>query len=729
MAKKYPFSADKHAHDIELVSNRAYNLAQEALSDKRFDDYDKYIELHQSADEILLAIQSGMVNYKVSMLDGETLNKANELVATAISIRDGISFQYTQKDKSNDLDVQEELSDGNSSFEYYEKVNKLALKEATYENAIEYHSFVKELLFSGERPAETISAINKRFDMVETDAKYVSQVWQTCVSEKNDFIDNINTCIADYKRLSSYVYGVDELKNKISISADEGNTAEVDYLKSMILDSSKSFSKRALGKPYWNDILSLTLFMDRQEVEGIIQKPNTYEELLIACRDFIKNNGLEHYMCKNIDRFASESCYPIEKGSIFTIISATDKVTGEKGFTSAYLTTQGDISKAPNAQVHKYAAQARQSLNKNMESLKKKGAVKEPVFVEYKDMVVLSFLAKMNSPIFESYKKQAVEGKTHLKSSNKELDYDTLKDYEKLKEGVKSFFESGAFKEYLQMCSRFHNYSFHNSLLIWLQKPEATRCASVKVWNSLGRTIKTGSKGIKIYAPCLSKMTDEEKQARGIDKQEDVKALRGFKIVNTFDMSQTEGKPLPSICEELKGTVSQMDSIIKGLENISGIKIGYEDINSGAKGYYSPTEQKIAIKEGMDNLQTIKTAIHETAHSLFDNPQSKYYIPDSPTCDKEVRAESVAFMVATRLGLDTSDYSFAYVSSWSSGKSVEELENNMKHIIKGTNDIFEAINKQIKLVETDDDIRGLQMQSVANNNVSQSATKGNGMRI
>ncbi len=723
MAEKlYPFGREKHAHDLMLVVNRLNNLADDALADSQYDKYEELSERASAAEEIYEAVINGSGDYKVVYLDGATVAKANELVAVAQSIRDGMALQYAQNDFEG---VENAPKDSNKTAEYVEITSKITSDDATFDDAISYHQYIKGILYPQDKVKKNISAIESRLELSETDIDYVSSVWQSCILDKGAIVDRLSTAISENKRNSAYIKGVEQLQQKLETATKEGNTAECASLKSAILEGSKSFASHSVEGQEWNDITALTLFMKESTIKEMIKEPNAYESLLVACRDFIKNDGLEDFMCKRIGTYRAAECYPVDKASVFTVIKTENETTKEMGYAIAYLTTNGDIARMEKAPVERYAAQARFALDKKIKGLKAKGF--DPVFVEYKDMVVLSFLAKMNSEKYSTFKDMAVGGKTKIDYNKDKINVDNLKNYEELKKGVKSFFESGKFKEYLDMCSRFHNYSFHNSLLIWLQEPSATRCASVKTWNALGRTVKAGAKGLHIYAPLLRKLSDEEKREQGIDVSETAKELRGFKLVSTFDLSQTEGKPLPSICEELTGSVEQMESIIRGLENVSGIKIEYKNIDGGAKGYYSPSEQRIVVQEGMDNLQTVKTAIHETAHSLFDNPQSKHYIPDSSRCDKEVRAESVAYMVSKQLGLDTSDYSFAYVTSWSSDKSVEELENNMKHIIKGTDEIFTAINKEIKLVDSAFDM--LEMQAQAEQKSSQSLASGKGMSL
>ena len=182
-----------------------------------------------------------------------------------------------------------------------------------------------------------------------------------------------------------------------------------------------------------------------------------------------------------------------------------------------------------------------------------------------------------------------------------------------LEEGVKAVFESDAYKAYLKCMSKFHNYSLNNTLLIALQYPEASLCAGYQAWKKdHGRQVRKGEKGIKIIAPCKYKVESEDKDENGKPKIEE---REGFRVVTTFDISQTEGPELPSVgVDELKGDVSDYRKLFNALTEICPVPIYTEDIQGGAKGYYSDTDRKIVIKSDMSQMQTIKTMIHEMAH-------------------------------------------------------------------------------------------------------------------
>lgn len=243
---------------------------------------------------------------------------------------------------------------------------------------------------------------------------------------------------------------------------------------------------------------------------------------------------------------------------------------------------------------------------------------------------------------------------------------------ERLDRGVREVFESGKWAEYLQVMSRFHRYSANNSLLIAMQMPEATAVASYTDWKrKFNRQVRKGERGIRILAPVRYR-----RKVEGEDGDEAViEHLAGFRLASTFDLSQTDGDPLPEIAELLDGTVGRYEQVMLAIAAAAPVPIGFEEIPGSANGYFSRAERKIAIRRGMSQAQTVKTAIHELAHSRmhdFDEGTPKEELPDRAT--REVQAESVAFAVASHYGLDTGDYSFGYVASWASGRELDELK-------------------------------------------------------
>ncbi len=269
---------------------------------------------------------------------------------------------------------------------------------------------------------------------------------------------------------------------------------------------------------------------------------------------------------------------------------------------------------------------------------------------------------------------------------------------DRLEQGIQDLFDSDRFKEYLRVMSKFHDYSFNNTLLIAMQKPDATFVAGYTSWKKdYGRQVVSHAKSIKVLAPSPYKVKREvdkidpttQKPVIGKDgkpvKEETEITVPAFKVVSVFDVSQTEGKELPTIgVDELTGDVEQYADFFKATEQASPAPVGFEKIESGAKGYYSQTEKRIAINEGMSELQNLKTLIHEIAHAKLHDidlnapAEEQADRPDRRT--REVQAESIAYAVCQHYGLDTSDYSFAYVAKWSSGRELSELKASLKTI-------------------------------------------------
>ena len=286
---------------------------------------------------------------------------------------------------------------------------------------------------------------------------------------------------------------------------------------------------------------------------------------------------------------------------------------------------------------------------------------------------------------------------------------------DKLEQGIKELFESERFKEYLRTMSKFYNYSFNNTLLIAMQKPEATYVAGYTSWQrNFDRQVLKGERGIKILAPAPYKAQEErekidpltQKPVIGTDGKavtETVEVLRpAFKVVSVFDVSQTDGKELPDIIvDELKGTVENYEAFFDALKQVSPVPISFEDIPGGAKGFFSPVESRIAIQDGMSEIQTVKTAIHEIAHAKLHavKPDEKTAPEDrKDRHTKEVEAESVAYTVCQRYGIETSDYSFGYIAGWSSGKETKELKSSLDTIRKTAAEMIEGIDAKLKVL-------------------------------
>ena len=277
---------------------------------------------------------------------------------------------------------------------------------------------------------------------------------------------------------------------------------------------------------------------------------------------------------------------------------------------------------------------------------------------------------------------------------------------DRLETGTQELFESERYKAYLTTMSKFHSYSFNNTLLIAMQGGQLV--AGYNKWrDDFHRNVKKGEKAIKILAPAPFKAKKEVqkldaqgrpvmgKDGKPVTEVQEIQ-VPAFKIVSVFDVNQTEGEPLPSIgVEELTGSVERYGEFFKALEQTSPVPIGFEDIPGGSHGYYHLTEKRIAIQEGMSELQTLKTAIHEIAHSKLhaidpEAPAKQADRPDSRT--REVQAESVAYAVCQHYGLDTSDYSFGYVAGWSSGKDLKELKASLETIRATAHELITTID-------------------------------------
>ena len=270
---------------------------------------------------------------------------------------------------------------------------------------------------------------------------------------------------------------------------------------------------------------------------------------------------------------------------------------------------------------------------------------------------------------------------------------------EKLEEGVRAVFTSHEYREYLNFLSKFHDYSYNNVILIKMQLPSASLVAGYGDWlKKHHRYVRKGEKAIRILAPTPYKKKKEMDviDEHGNKSKEEVEVLVPcFTIVNVFDVSQTEGEPLPSLgVDELDGTVEQFDTFMDALVAASPAPIGFENIPGSAHGYYDHVERRIAIQEGMPQLQTVKTGVHEVAHAILHAwPEGGKKPKDGPDRHtKEVQAESVAYTVCQHYGLETSDYSFAYIAGWSSGRDVKELKESLCVIRQTAHDLIAAID-------------------------------------
>ena len=281
---------------------------------------------------------------------------------------------------------------------------------------------------------------------------------------------------------------------------------------------------------------------------------------------------------------------------------------------------------------------------------------------------------------------------------------------DRLEQGISELFESDRYKEYLSVMSKFHNYSFNNTVLIAMQKPDASLIAGFNAWkNEFGRNVKRGEKGIRIIAPSPFKV---KKQMEKIDPktqrpvigrdgkpvtEEREVTIPAFKVVSVFDVSQTEGRELPNLAvDALTGDVDKYKDFFAALEKTSPVPVGFEKIEGGAHGYYHLEEERIALNEGESQLQNLKTLIHEIAHAKLHSIDLNIPLDEQPNRPdrrtREVEAESIAYTVCQHYGLDTSDYSFGYVAGWSSGKELTELKNSLETIRSTAAEIIGSVD-------------------------------------
>ena len=243
----------------------------------------------------------------------------------------------------------------------------------------------------------------------------------------------------------------------------------------------------------------------------------------------------------------------------------------------------------------------------------------------------------------------------------------------KLEAGLNEMYHSGKYAEMLKFYSRFHHYSVNNCMLILLQKPEASLVAGFQTWKKQGRFVKRGEKGIRIFAPCPHKFTVEVTNDKG-EKVEEEHTWTGFKAVSVFDISQTDGKEIPEVTHTLTASLENYESLLKLIIQESDVTITFEDFPEDAFGYYDLKENKIVVKPGLSNAQTVKTLIHERAHSIMHTEDGE------ERSQKEIEAESVAYIVSSWLGIDTSAYSFGYVAEWSKTEDTKQLKESLERI-------------------------------------------------
>ena len=289
-----------------------------------------------------------------------------------------------------------------------------------------------------------------------------------------------------------------------------------------------------------------------------------------------------------------------------------------------------------------------------------------------------------------------------------------------LEEGVSEIFTSERYTEYLQTMAKFHNYSFNNTMLIALQRPDATLVTGYRNWQSMGRQVMKGEKGITIIAPTpikkkqMQEVLDKEgrpvlnENGDSIMKEVEVKIPR-FKAITVFDIAQTVGDPIElMVPEELKEAVNNYDLFMEAITEVSPVPIRFDEISGNAKGYYHNEDKEIVIRKGMSESQTIKTAIHESGHArLHDRDEMKAKGEKKDRMTAEVEAESVAYCVCCAFGLDTSEYSFPYIANWSSGKDMKELKSSMDLIRRTAGEMIDELSAKMQELLAE---RGLPMK-------------------
>ena len=275
---------------------------------------------------------------------------------------------------------------------------------------------------------------------------------------------------------------------------------------------------------------------------------------------------------------------------------------------------------------------------------------------------------------------------------------------QQLEDGVASIYESEGYKRYLDTMAKFHSYSVNNCLLIAMQKPDASYVAGYTAWrDKFHRQVLKGEKGITIIAPTSHKKEVEvavvddngsqvlDAAGHPVTEQKEV-TYQGFRTATVFDISQTEGEPLPSLVSDLLDPVQDYDEYFSVIKDLSPVPVRFDTIESGAKGYFSPSKQEIVLQRGMSEEQAIKTLLHECAHARLGHGGKDDH---SDRRTHEVQAESVAYCCCRAIGLDTSEYSFGYIAGWSSGKEQKELKASLQVIRDQTDQMIKGIEERL----------------------------------
>ena len=286
---------------------------------------------------------------------------------------------------------------------------------------------------------------------------------------------------------------------------------------------------------------------------------------------------------------------------------------------------------------------------------------------------------------------------------------------DKLEQGLKEVFESDNYKNYLNTMAKFHNYSVNNTLLINQQRPDATLVAGYDSWvKNFDRHVRKGERGINIIAPAPFKTEREvpminpetgtpflKKDGTPYTEKKEV-TIPYFKVTRVFDISQTEGKELPTIgVNELIKDVDGAKDFIDSLKKVSPVPIEFGETHGDSKGFYSPSDDKIVIKDGMSDAQTIKTMVHEISHAKLHNPERLKENERKSKGTIEMEAESIAYIVCQHFGIDTSDYSFGYIAGWSEGKETDELKKSMNTIRETSSEMIYRVEGNIRQIDRD----------------------------
>lgn len=283
--------------------------------------------------------------------------------------------------------------------------------------------------------------------------------------------------------------------------------------------------------------------------------------------------------------------------------------------------------------------------------------------------------------------------------------------------GIKELFESDKYRQYLSTMSRFHRYSVNNTMLIYMQRPDATHVAGFNKWrDQFGRNVMKGEKGIKIIAPTPYKKKIEEVKldpdtkapmldadGKVVVEEKEVK-IPMYKVVSVFDVSQTEGKPLPQLASDLNGNVQQYEVFMEALRRSSPVPMEIKPIERDTDGYFNSTSQSITIRDGMSQVQTVCAAVHEIAHAKLHNyeKERRTAAAGDETTEKvkpkdrhteEVEAESISYAVCQYYGIETAENSFGYIATWSQGKELKELRASLETISKTASGLISDIDR------------------------------------